>query len=191
MTDLLDRLRAETGEACGLCHEAVIEIERLGRLVAGVRKAFNRECDDADAILRTLGLDPANWRTDGGSLVMPALLGAVERREVTAGTAASQAWVMVPRVPTDAMVDAICAAVAQADWPNAYFEPAQQRSRRDARLAWLEAVAAAPTNDGQPGTKNVGVLLDAQRRLEVEPVSDEPQSAVAAAYGGMTQTAQG
>ena len=54
-------------------------------------------------------------------------------------------WVLVPRVPTDAMVEAICAAVAQADWPHAYFEPAQQRRRRDARLAWLEAVAASPT----------------------------------------------
>lgn len=167
------------------------EIARLKRLLAEVRKAFNRECDDADAILRTLGLDPANWRTDGGSLVMPALLGAVERREVTAGTAASQAWVMVPRVPTDAMVEAICAAVAQADWPHAYFEPAQQRRRRDARLAWLEAVAAAPTKDGQHDAQNVGVLLDAHRRLEGEPVSDEPQSAVAAAYGGLVQTPQG
>lgn len=100
-------------------------------------------------------------------------------------------WVLVPRVPTDAMVEAICAAVAQADWPHAYFEPAQQRRRRDARLAWLEAVAAAPTKDGQHDAQNVGVLLDAHRRLEGEPVSDEPQSAVAAAYGGLTQTAQG
>jgi len=116
-------------------------------------------------------------------------------------------WVLVPRVPTDAMVEAICAAVAQADWPQAYFEPAQQRRRRDARLAWLEAVAAAPSKDGQRGTQSVGVLLDAQRRLEKCPtgkcddpardcygsgcLSDEPQSAVAAAYGGLVQTPQG
>lgn len=58
-------------------------------------------------------------------------------------------WVLVPRVPTGAMVEAICAAVAQADWPHAYFGPAQQRRRRDARLAWLEAVAAAPNQDAQ------------------------------------------
>ena len=59
-------------------------------------------------------------------------------------------WVLVPRVPTEAMIEAICAAVAQADWPHAYFEPAQQRRRRDARLAWLEAVAAAPTEGRKP-----------------------------------------
>lgn len=74
-------------------------------------------------------------------------------------------WVLVPRVPTDAMVEAICAAVAQGDWPNAYPEQAQQRRRRDARLAWLEAVAAAPNSDGQ----NVGVMLDAARRLSACP----------------------
>lgn len=58
---------------------------------------------------------------------------------------ADKDWMLVPRVPTNAMVEAICAAVAQADWPQAYFEPAQQRRRRDARLAWLEAVASAPS----------------------------------------------
>ena len=104
---------------------------------------------------------------------------------------ADKDWVLAPRAPTNEMVEAICAAVAQGDWPKAYPEQAQQRRRRDARLAWLEAVAAAPKKDDQRDTQNVGVLLDAHRRLEGEPVSDEPQSAVAAAYGGLTQTAQG
>lgn len=59
-----------------------VEIERLNRLLVGVRNAFNRECDDADAILRTLGLDPENCRTDGGSLKLQMVLGALEHRDV-------------------------------------------------------------------------------------------------------------
>ena len=46
------------------------EIDRLNRLLVGVRNAFNRECDDLDAILRALGLDPVNCRTEGGSLML-------------------------------------------------------------------------------------------------------------------------
>lgn len=65
-----------------LCHEAAAEIVRLKCLVEAVRGAFNREFDDTDAILRTLGLEPANCRTDGGSLLMPELLGAIEHRDV-------------------------------------------------------------------------------------------------------------
>ena len=58
------------------------EIDRLNRLVAGVREAFNRECDDLDAILRLQGLDPENCRTDGGSLKSQMVLGALEHRDV-------------------------------------------------------------------------------------------------------------
>ena len=43
--------------------DMLAEIARLSRLVGTVRAAFNRECDDADAILRTLGLDPEKCRT--------------------------------------------------------------------------------------------------------------------------------
>ena len=65
-----------------LCHEAAAEIVRLRCLVEAVRGAFNRECDDADAILRALGLDPENCRTDGGSLKLQMVLGALEHRDV-------------------------------------------------------------------------------------------------------------
>ena len=43
--------------------DMLAEIARLSRLVGTVRAAFNRECDAADAILRTLGLDPEKCRT--------------------------------------------------------------------------------------------------------------------------------
>ena len=82
MSDLLNRLRAETGEACGLCHEAVLEIERLTGMDDAMRAEWDRECGDTDKILRALGLDPANCRTDGGSLKLQMVLGALEHRDV-------------------------------------------------------------------------------------------------------------
>lgn len=74
-----------------LCHEAAAEIVRLKCLVEAVRGAFNRECDDTDEILKTLGLAPENCRTDGGSLVLPELLGAIQHRDVMTRRAARQA----------------------------------------------------------------------------------------------------
>lgn len=65
-----------------LCHEAAAEIVRLKCLVEAVRGEFHRECDDTDAILRTLGLEPANCRTDGGGLKLQMTLGALEHRDV-------------------------------------------------------------------------------------------------------------
>lgn len=65
-----------------LCHEAAAEIVRLKCLVEAVRGAFNRECDDADEILRALGLEPENCRTDGGSLKVQMIVGALGHRDV-------------------------------------------------------------------------------------------------------------
>ena len=65
-----------------LCHEAAAEIVRLKCLVEAVRGEFRRECGDTDAILHVLGLDPTKCRTDGGSLKLVMLLGALEHRDV-------------------------------------------------------------------------------------------------------------
>lgn len=62
--------------------DMLVEIARLSRLVGTVRESFNRECDDLDAILRLQGLDPENCRTDGGSLKLQMVLGALEHRDV-------------------------------------------------------------------------------------------------------------
>ena len=74
-----------------LCHEAAAEIVRLKCLVEAVRGEFHRECDDTDAILRTLGLEPANCRTDGGGLKLQMTLGALEHRDVMTRRAARKA----------------------------------------------------------------------------------------------------
>jgi hypothetical protein len=62
--------------------DMLAEIARLSRLVGTVRESFNRECDDLDAILRLQGLAPENCRTDGGSLKLQMVLGALEHRDV-------------------------------------------------------------------------------------------------------------
>jgi hypothetical protein len=65
-----------------LCHEAAAEIVRLRCLVEAVRGEFKRECNDADAVLHALGLDPEKCRTDGGGLKLAMLLGALAHRDV-------------------------------------------------------------------------------------------------------------
>jgi hypothetical protein len=57
----------------------------------GLRADFERECLDTDTVLRALGFEPKNCRTDGGSLVLRELLGAIEHRDVMTRRAARQA----------------------------------------------------------------------------------------------------
>lgn len=73
-----------------LCHEAAAEIARLRCLVAAVRGAFNRECDDTDEVLRALGFVPELARTDGGSLRLQMVRGAMEHRDVMLKRSAAQ-----------------------------------------------------------------------------------------------------
>ena len=47
------------------------------------RRELKRECDDADKLLRTIGLDPDACRTDGGSLNLPRILRLLERDALT------------------------------------------------------------------------------------------------------------
>ena len=48
----------------------------------GLRADFERECLDTDTVLRALGFEPKNCRTDGGSLALRELLGAIEHLDV-------------------------------------------------------------------------------------------------------------
>ena len=57
----------------------------------GLRADFERECLDTDTVLRALGFEPANCRTDGGSLKMVMMLGALEHRDVMTRRAARKA----------------------------------------------------------------------------------------------------
>ena len=131
-----------------LCHEAAAEIVRLRCLVEAVRGAFNRECDDLDAILRALGLDPANCRTDGGSLMLQDVLETIKH--------------------SNAMVR---------------YEAMLHKDRSDdcGRLARMVL-------DCCPTAKCTNLARDCYGS---GCLSDEPQNAVAAAFGGIVQTPQG
>lgn len=62
--------------------EAYALLFKDNALLRQVHADFRRECGDTDAILRVLGLDPVNCRTDGGSLKLVMILGALEHRDV-------------------------------------------------------------------------------------------------------------
>jgi len=99
--------KADAAEIAEL-KEAYALLFKDNALLRQVHSDFRRECGDTDAILRVLGLDPANCRTDGGSLKLVMLLGAIEHRDamlkreaaqvhkgLTVQTAADGVWLSV------------------------------------------------------------------------------------------------
>lgn len=58
--------------------------------------------------------------------------------------AVPQGWKLVPIEPTSEIIEAICAAVATCMWPSDYHANVQQVRRRNAKLAYLEMLSAAP-----------------------------------------------
>jgi hypothetical protein len=89
--DLLQRLR-ERSAWHPVIAEAAEALERFehktrsiysaeqAQIEAPLRAQWRRECDDADALLRFLALDPAAMRTDGGSLNLPKIKKALAGR---------------------------------------------------------------------------------------------------------------
>lgn len=67
------------------------EIARMTGMSEALQAEWDRECGDTDKILRLLGLDPVKCRTDGGSLKLQMVLGALEHRDVMTRRAARQA----------------------------------------------------------------------------------------------------
>lgn len=161
------------------------EIARLRRLLNGVREAFKRECDDADAILRALGLEPANCRTEGGSLMMRELLGAIEHRDVMLKREARR---VTRGLTVQAGQDGAWLAFASSTGLHALlnvehiadsYSGIVSKALRD----WAADVSAAACPSGK--------CADPARDCYGSGcLSDEPQSAVAAAFGGIVQTPQ-
>lgn len=71
-------------------------------------REWHRECDDADTILRALGLDPGACRTDGGSLKTGMILDALQARDRMLQRAA-------PSTPPPAVVEAVPLTDEQID----------------------------------------------------------------------------
>ena len=72
--DEIEALRAALAQPQAAQPADTLELDLL-------RTDFKRECDDTDSILRMLGLDPQNCRTDGGSLKCTIILDAIEARD--------------------------------------------------------------------------------------------------------------
>lgn len=84
-------LAARAGEAASadpveLGSRAEPKSDALGsanRAKVDAEQGWRRECDDTDAVLRLIGLDPEQCRTDGGSLNVPKI-GSLLRDRATA-----------------------------------------------------------------------------------------------------------
>lgn len=57
--------------------DASAERNAMQRQRDNERSMFERECDDADELIRLMGLDPEQFRTDGGSINLPKLRAAI------------------------------------------------------------------------------------------------------------------
>ena len=58
--------------------------------------------------------------------------------------AVPEGFVVVPREPTESMVEAICAAHAAGGWPDGYGKHAQGLHRAHAQIGYRAMLAAAP-----------------------------------------------
>ena len=58
------------------------EVKRMTGMSEALQAEWDRECGDADTILHALGLEPANCRTDGGSLKVQMIIDALAHRDV-------------------------------------------------------------------------------------------------------------
>ena len=85
-------------------------------------------------LLRLVG----KWRADGS----PYMADCADELEAALSVAQGQGFVMVPRVPTEAMLDAGCAQHQCAQGDTYYSEP--DLTEQDARAVYTAMLAAAP-----------------------------------------------
>lgn len=79
--DAVQASKADAAEIAAL-KEAYALLFKDNALLRQVHADFRRECGDTDAILHVLGLDSVKCRTDGGSLKLTMIFGALEHRDL-------------------------------------------------------------------------------------------------------------
>lgn len=183
-----DAVQASNADAAEIAElkEAYALLFKDNALLRQVHADFRRECGDTDAILRVLGLDPVNCRTDGGSLKLAMISGALEHRDLMLKREARKA---AKGLTVQADSDGTWLAFASSTGLHALLNVEHiaesyggivSKAIRD----WAADASAAACPSGK--------CTDPARDCYGSGcLSDEPQSAVAAAYGGLTQTAQG
>ena len=64
-----------------ISHKATLDWFAGDRAARAAMEMLSQECDDSDALLRVLGLDPEQYRTEGGSLNLPKIRTALAEAE--------------------------------------------------------------------------------------------------------------
>lgn len=116
-------------------------------------REWHRECDDADTILRALGLEPVNCRTDGGSLKTGMILDALQARDRMLQRAAPSTPppAVVEAAPlTDEQCDSILNHLAFRFLLNVPPGETRERMRRVVREAAIEGRGIAPKAAQEP-----------------------------------------
>ena len=157
------------------------------KAVAAQAAEWERECDDTDTILRALGLNPVKCRTDGGSLKVQMIVGALAKP-----AAAPEGWQLVPVEPTEAMWsagrDPVMFRELKHYRPASLPVPAWQRNpdgtvEKDtskgttAVHVWRAMLAAAPRPapaEPQPAAQQEPLCMCKDRALSACPGEWEP-----------------
>lgn len=63
---------------------------------------------------------------------------------------APEGFALIPSVPTDEMIEAICQEHTRCHWPDDFDRTAQAIRRQDARDGYEVAIKLAATTEGQP-----------------------------------------
>jgi hypothetical protein len=128
--------------------EAKAMLEHALGGVAPVADGFAQECDDADELLRLLGFEPDDVRTDGGSINLPKVRSLLAERAAEPAPAPADE---PPPLPTE--VGNLCSwRIATTEQnvvtPSALIVPVytadQMRARDDYWIAKLQAERAKP-----------------------------------------------
>lgn len=123
-------------------------------------RQLHRECDDGDALLRMLGLDPVAYRTDGGSINLPKVRETLCPRPAQADPAAAvvnaaREW-LCERTINDWDEAALARALIllDGDWPGCpdcdheCGEPCVPATVGE-QLAWLDSRIAQLVHEGK------------------------------------------
>jgi hypothetical protein len=116
--------------------EAKAMLEHALGGVASVADGFARECDDADELLRLLGFEPDDVRTDGGSINLPKVRSLLAERQAEPAPAPADE---PPPLPEPAWMTQLC-----GHDPHYFYTADQMRARDAYWIAKLQAERSQP-----------------------------------------------
>ena len=115
------------------CREAMLATHPAAAVNEAVSRAY-------DAGFRVA----ANWMERDDLHAACGSQAYAEDKAAALRLAVPEGFVVVPREPTESMVEAICAAHAAGGWPDGYGKHAQGLHRAHAQIGYRAMLAAAP-----------------------------------------------